>query len=163
MSNAPFMTLISEVTPVQCRDFYLTDPTLLNPNNANPLIDGEWLELDSAYKILRGTGNSANQAYQLFAERGRYDTQAIGKGPVLFGGTYEAETSVTTVTSLAVGKQLVIANVTVGGLTKRGLVILPASSGTYYVVARVTKFVSGGTVVRYQVPAAGLAYPVVVP
>jgi hypothetical protein len=164
MSTAPFLTLISEVMPVSRRDFYMFDPTLLNPNNANPVIDGEWLELDANYKLIRGSGNGTSNhgAFQLFAERGRYDTQAIGKTTVLFIGGYEAETTVTDTTSMAVGNQLVIADVTVGGLTRRGLLKLPAGAGTYFVVARVTRLPGGGKV-RYQVPAAGLAYPVVVP
>jgi len=36
MSLAPNLTLISEVLPVQRRDFTLTDPTILNPNATNP-------------------------------------------------------------------------------------------------------------------------------
>lgn len=162
MSTPPFLTLISEVMSVIRRDFYLTDPTLLNPNNANPVIDGEWLELDSAYKVLRGTGNSALNAWQLFAERGRYDTQAIGKSTLLFIGGYEAETTVVDATGLVVGNQLVVADVTVSALTRRGLKKLPAAAGTYGVVARVTRLPGGGKV-RYIVPASGLSYPVIVP
>lgn len=161
MSQAPNLTLISEFQKVTPRDFYLTDPTLLNPNNANPVVDGEWLELDSSYKVIRGTGNSNNPVWQVFAEKGRYDTQAIGKTTLLFLGAYEAETTIYDSTSLAVGKQLVVADVTVGGLTKRGLKLLPVASGTYFVVGRVTRLPTG--VVRYIVPAAGLAYPVVIP
>ena len=59
MSNAPYLTLISEVLPVQRRDFYLADPTLLNPNVSNPILDGEWLALDSDYKLARGSGSLA--------------------------------------------------------------------------------------------------------
>ena len=78
MSIAPYMNLISEVLPVQRRDFYMADATLLNPNNANPVLDGEWLQLDSTYKLTRGaSGNVAVPSWQLFAERGRFDTQSI--------------------------------------------------------------------------------------
>jgi hypothetical protein len=125
MSTAPFLVLVSEVLPVQRRDFYMNDATLLNPNNANPLIDGEWLQLGSTYKIDRGTGNQAKPAWQVFAERGRYDTQAIGKTTLLFAGAYEAETTVCDTTGLAVGDGLIVKDVTVGGLTKRGLAAVP--------------------------------------
>ncbi len=162
MSIAPFLTLITEVLPLNRRDMYMADPTLLNPNNANPLIDGEWVEIDTNYKLVRGTGNSASPAFQVFTERGRYDTQAIGKADILFIGGYEAETTVCDLTGLAVGNQLVVADVTVSGLTKRGLKKLPAASGTYNVVGRVTRLPGSGKV-RYLVPAAGLQYPVVVP
>ena len=144
MSTAPYLTLISPVLPVDRRDFYLTDPTILNPNNANPLLDGEWLELDSDYKAKRGSASpSATVSYQVFAERGRYDTQAIGKVPLLFIGAYEAETSVYTSTGLAVNNYLVVDDVTVGGQTKRGLVKIPAGAGEYLVVGVVTRVLTG--------------------
>lgn len=162
MSQAPYLSLISELLPVQRRDFYLADATLLNPNAANPVIDGEWLELDSNYKVARGVGNSAGLPFQVFAEKGRYDTQAIGKTTLLFIGGYEAETTVANLTGLAVGNQLVVADVTIGGLVKRGLVKLPAVAGTYYVVGRVTRLPGAGKV-RYLAPASGMAYAVVVP
>lgn len=147
MSNAPYLTLISEVLPVQRRDFYLADATLLNPNVANPLIDGEWLTLDANYKLERASGTLAKRSWQVFAERGRYDTQAIGKTTVLFNGDYEAETSVYTSTGLAVGDFLVVGDVTVGGLTRKGLIELPTGAGSYWVVGTVTRLPTGK--VRY--------------
>lgn len=162
MSLAPYLTLISELLPVQRRDFYLNDPTLLNPNNANPVVDGEFLELNASYKLVRGTGNNLNPAFQLFAERGRYDTQAIGKAPVLFIGGFEAESAICDLTGMAINDMLVVADVTVGGLVKRGLKKIPAASGTYGVVGRVTRLPGSGKV-RYLVPAAGQVIPVVVP
>lgn len=148
MSQAPYMTLISPVLPVDRRDFYLTDPTILDPNNANPLIDGEWLQLDSSYTAGRGgAGNVAVPTWQVFAEKGRYDTQPIGKAPLLFIGGYEAETTVYTAASIAVNSELIVSDVTVGGLTKKGLIARPAGSGTYLVVAFCTRLPTGK--VRY--------------
>jgi hypothetical protein len=162
MSLAPYLQLISEVLKVDRRDFYVADPTLLNPVAANPLIDGEWLEIDTAYKAVRGSGNGAGASFQLFAERGRYDTQAIGKVPLLYIGGYEAETTVADLTGVTVGMSLIVGDVTVGGLTRRGLKRLPAGAGTYSVIARCTRLPGGGKI-RYHVPAAGLATSVVVP
>lgn len=139
MSTPPYLTLISEVLPVQRRDFYATTPALLNPNNANPLIDGEWLELDSSYKLLRGSSEQAKPSWQLFAEKGRYDTQAIGKIPVLWMGGYEARSKVATLAGLAVGDALVVQDVTVGGLTKRGLAKLGAGAGEHMIYGYVTR------------------------
>jgi hypothetical protein len=150
MSTAPYMTLITEVLPIQRRDFYMANTALLNPNNANPILDGEWLQLDSSYKLLRGSNTQAVPAWQVWAERGRYDTQAIGKTDVLFIGGYEAETSICDVTGCAVGDQLVVADVTVGGLTKRGLDKISAVTGIYLVFAYVTRLV-GTTKLRYWV------------
>lgn len=148
--SAPYMTLISEVLPVQRRDFPIANTALLNPGNANPLVDGEWLQLDSTYKLARGSGTQATPAWQVFAERGRYDTQAIGKIPVLFIGGYEAETSIVDLTGLSVGDQLVVADVTVGGVAKRGLDKISAVAGNYLVFAYVTRLV-GTDKVRYWV------------
>ncbi len=159
MSIPPTLQLVSEVLPVQRRDFYLANPDLLNPNNANPLLEGEWLELDSNYKLVRGSGASLNPAWQVWAERGRYDTQAIGKTTLLFLGGYEAETSVYLATGLAVNDPLVVNDVTIGGLTRRGLLKLPASAGTYAVRGFVTRVLT--STVRYLVPASG--FRVVVP
>lgn len=154
MSLAPYLTLISEVLPMQRRDFYVEDPTLLNPLNANPLLDGEFLEINANYKLARGSSEQAKPAWQVWAERGRYDTQAIGKTTVLFIGGYEAETSVYTSTGLAVGDALVIDDVTVGGVAgKRGVVKLGVGSGQHMVYGYVTRILTGR--VRFFVAAAG--------
>jgi hypothetical protein len=142
MSLAPNFTLISELMSVQRRDFDLAVPDLLNPLNANPLIDGEWLALDTNYALVRGSGEAAKPTWPVFAEKGRYDTQAIGKTTVLFGGFYEASSRVYTVGSLAVGDFLVVADVTVDGQTKKGL-IEAAGSGQHWVVGVVTKLETG--------------------
>jgi len=114
--------MVTEVQALLRRDFPVADKTLLNPNNANPLMDGEMLSLDSAYSLVRGAEGSL--AFALFAERGRFDTQAIGKATVLFGGTYEANTRVFTAAGLALGGRLMVsAAVTVDTLTKSGLII----------------------------------------
>ena len=155
MSIAPYMNLISEVLPVQRRDFYMADATLLNPNNANPVLDGEWLQLDSTYKLTRGaSGNVAVPSWQLFAERGRFDTQSIGKAPVLFIGGDEAETSICDLTGLAVGDGLMVGVVTVGGLTKKGLKKVGSTAATTYVVRAYVTRLPGGGKVRYWMPGA---------
>lgn len=139
MSTAPYLTLISEVLPVMRRDFYVASTALLNPNNANPLIDGEWLELNSSYQLARGTGEAAVPSFQLFAERGRYDTQAIGKVPVLFLGFYEAESKVADLTGMAVGNALVVQDVTFQSLTRRGLAKLGVGGGEHMIFGYVTR------------------------
>lgn len=93
---------VSDILPVQRRDFPLADPTLANPLNAVALVDGEWMTLNTSYQILRAsdvasTGAAATLlSFPLFAERGRYDTQGIAgtKMPILFRGDYEFDTRV---------------------------------------------------------------------
>ena len=136
--------LKSEFQTIHRRSFELATPAILNPNNAQPLIEGEFLQLNTAYKMARGSADGLLPAFAYFAERGRYETQAIGKGPFLYMGAYEADTKVmdTTLeaTITAVGQPLMVNDVTIGGIVHRGLSALPASpAGTEYVVGFVTR------------------------
>lgn len=93
---------VSDVNPIHRRDFPLSDPTLADPYNAVCLVDGEWVTLTTAGKIVRAAdvttpGASATQVcFPLFAERGRYDVRALSetKMPVLFMGQYEFDTRI---------------------------------------------------------------------
>ena len=79
----PNFKLVSEFQTIHRRPFELADASLLNPNNANPLLDGEFLELNAAYRMIRGTSaavGAPGPAFAYAAERGRYEVQAIGKG-----------------------------------------------------------------------------------
>ena len=112
--------LVTEVQGLLRRDFPVADRTLVNPNNANPLMDGEYMNIDSAYKLIRGADGTFGMG--LFVERGRMDVQAIGKVTVLMGGAYEANTRVFTASGLTLGGKLQIsASVSVDTLTKSGL------------------------------------------
>lgn len=135
--------LVSEFQPIQRRPFGFDDPTVLNPTGSQPLLDGEFLELTSAYVMKRGTGTPATvPSYAYFAERGRYETQAIQKGPFLYLGPYEADTLIMTATSLTVGCALEVSTVTVGSATYlRGLQL--ATSG--FIVGYCTKVPSSNS------------------
>lgn len=93
---------VSDINPIHRRDFPLADPTLANPGNAVCLVDGEWMTLNSSAKLVRAAdvttlgAAAASLAFPLFAERGRYDVQAMAerKMPVLFLGQYEFETRI---------------------------------------------------------------------
>lgn len=112
--------LVTELQFLLRRDFVLADKTLGKPTNANPLMDGEYLKLDTAYKVVRA-GNG-ELGFLVFMEKGRYDVQALGKTTVLFAGTYEGDTRVFTSSGLSLGGALQIsAAVTVDTLTKSGV------------------------------------------
>ena len=113
--------LVSEFQTIQRRPFELGDPTILKPNDANPLVDGEFLELNGSYKMIRGTGTAAAPSFAVFAERGRYETQAIGKVPMLYLGAYEADTLIFDGTALLQNSALEVGDVLIGTATKRGL------------------------------------------
>lgn len=128
---APNFELITELQTCIRRDFPLGDSTLLNPLNANPLLEGEWLELNASYQLVRGApGGGTNEGlnaavFPVHTERGRYDTQSIGKANVIFLGMYEAETLVTaaaaTIAGYTIGDALTVQDVTYQALTRRGL------------------------------------------
>jgi hypothetical protein len=137
-------TPVSDILPVQRRDFPLADPTLAQPLNAIVLIDGEWLTLNSNYQVVRTTDITTVGAYQpagapfpprsfpLFAERGRYDVQALSssKVPILWRGDYEFDTRIFDATAVVHGgaaitapmQPLKAATITFGGRNFSGLV-----------------------------------------
>lgn len=139
----PNFNLVSEFQQIQRRAFELADPTVLNPNSANPILDGEFLELNASYKMARGTGPATGAnvpSFAYFAERGRYEVQAIQKGPFLYLGGYEADTLIMDATGVTLGMKVVVADVTIATLTRRGLVRWPAAPvGDEVVVGYVTR------------------------
>ena len=137
---SPNFVLQSDYTLIQRRGFEFTDPTILKPTNTNPLLDGEWLQLNAtSLKMERGSGDAdaAHPSWAYFAELGRYEVQAIQKGPFLWLGEYEADTKIFDSTGITtLGQALMVSDVTIGGLTKRGLKL---QTGTNYIVGRVTR------------------------
>lgn len=84
--------LLTDVGNVFRKDLAMADRTLLQPTNANPLLDGEFVQYDASYRAIRADGSTL--AWPVFAEQGRYDTQAIGKVPVLYMGAFEADSRI---------------------------------------------------------------------
>lgn len=151
--NFELMTDLQQVTR---RDFPIVPVNLLNPLDANPLIDGEWLSLDSSYSLERGTDDGTVSeilvpSWPLFAERGRYDTQAIGKSPVLYLGMYEAQTRVVDSTSLGVGDRLIVKDITIDTLTRKGLAKAGTTGGhDHMIVGHVTRIIGAGASLRVR-------------
>lgn len=83
--------LITPVNDVFRRDVELADPTLLDPNESDALIQGEWLKFDSAGKAVRAAAGDRG-AFQVFTQKGDLSGQSIGKAAVLQLHEYEAET-----------------------------------------------------------------------
>src|ERR1700722_9218367 len=156
-------TPVTDTLPVQRPDFPPADQTLCQPTNPVCLIDGEWMTLNSSYQAIRASDITSPGAYQpagasfpprsfpLFAEKGRYDIQAMSltKVPLLWRGDYEFDTRIfdASVTVhggapiTAVMQPLKIATVTFSGRNYTGLVGHGALSGgdTDPVVGYVTK------------------------
>ena len=121
---------VRDVLPVQRADFPLADPTLADPLNAVALVDGEWVSLNTSYQIVRAStigtpGNEAtSKSWPLWAERGRYDVQAMGgrKMPVLWLGMWEFDTRIFDATTVVgggaaistIGQPVKVATITIG-------------------------------------------------
>jgi hypothetical protein len=139
-------TPVSDILPVQRRDFAMADPTLIQPLNAICVIDGEWLTLNSSYQTIRATDITTvgavapvgapfpPRSFPLFAERGRYDVQSLSghKVPLLWRGDYEFDTRIFDASATvgagggaaitAVMQPLKVATITFGGRNFTGLV-----------------------------------------
>lgn len=139
----PNFVLISELQLCQRRDFPLVVPGILNPLDAAPLVEGEWLDMDTTYQLKRGSGAGTNLAvFPVHTERGRYDTQAVQKVNVLYAGQYEAETLIHgDLTGVNIGDPLMVNDATIGGVSRRALV--KATTGKV-VVGFVTKITGSG-------------------
>jgi hypothetical protein len=129
----------SSVLDTERRDAVLVDPTIITPGLSTSLIDGEWLELDSADgypKYKRGTTENTNPLCGPFwGEQGRTDIQFAKKVPIILSGNLEASTRICDKTGLtATGQFLVVKNVTIDGRTCRGLAAA-TGNGTHLVMA----------------------------
>lgn len=148
-------TPVTDILPIQRRDFALADKSLSDPLNAVALVDGEWVTLDTNYKLIRAStvssavSRAAVKSFPLFAERGRYDTRAIAdvKMPILWRGEYEFDTRVFDA-SVALGSGAAIttvmqplkaATVVLGTRNYTGLVGHGGSGDTDPVVGYVTR------------------------
>jgi hypothetical protein len=112
--------LVTDVQDLIRRDFTVADQSIVNPTNPNPLLDGEFAQLNSAYQLIRA--NTGALGFAVFAERGRFDVQALGKTTVLFAKPYEADTRIFQ-GAVVLGAPLKIsAAVTYDAQTRSGLV-----------------------------------------
>lgn len=118
--------------------FEVADKDLLNPQVASPkvpLMDGEFLQENSEYKLIRAS-DAASPSYAWMEWRGDLGVQGAGRGAILRGGTYEADTIVYDPAALVLHSALMIGAVTVGGLVRSGLVL---RTGANFIVGYVTK------------------------
>lgn len=159
-------TPVSDVLPIQRRDFPLADAALANPLNSVALVDGEWMTLNSSYQIVRASNiasvgaRASVRSFPLFAERGRYDVQALSstKMPILWRGEYEFDTRIFDAT-VALGsgaaitapmQGLKVATIAFGGRNFTGLVGHGGAADTDPVVGYVTRLpASNGGQLRF--------------
>ena len=154
---------VTDINPVHRRDFPLSDKTLADPSNAVALVDGEWMTLDNTAginfgKLVRAAdvttpGDPATVvSFPLFAERGRYDIQALAdrKMPVLYRGEYEFDTRIFDATAIigagaaitTMLQPVKVATITLGSRNYVGLVGA-AYADNAAIVGYVTRLPSG--------------------
>lgn len=143
---------VRDVLPVQRAVFPLADPNLADPLNAAALVDGEWVTLDSSYKLVRAAdiasaGNvpAANaRPFPVWNERGRTDVQALGerRTVVLWLGAWEFDTRIYSDVVVgsgavfALGAPVKVASITIGSRNYCGLVgsqDSDSAAGVYWV------------------------------
>lgn len=133
------------------RAFNAANKVFTVPTSANPLIEGEWFEIDNSVtteQYKRGTG--ALPSVPLFLEKGRPEMQITGKGTFLFGYDWIADTKVMVTTSLDEGLMLKVGNVTIDSLARSGLVYHDGT-GTDWVVGYVMRLpANNGGWLRFQ-------------
>jgi hypothetical protein len=142
---------LTDILKVHRRDFALANPDLATPNAADVLLDGEWMVLNAAYQILRATDitvpgdMAALPSFPLFAERGRYDVQAIAgrKMPILFRGEYEFDTRIFDAAAgagiTAVLQPLKVSTVAIGARSYSGLVVHNGAADADPIMGYVTR------------------------
>lgn len=162
---------VTDILATQRRDFVLADRTLSDPLNAVSLVDGEWMTLDSSYKLVRaadvatlGTAGAGGRAsvlsFPLWAERGRYDVraQAQAKMPIIFRGDFEFDTRIFDASAVVgsgaaittVMQPLKVATIAIGSRNYCGLVGHGGSADTAPVVGYVTRLsASNGGKLRF--------------
>jgi hypothetical protein len=91
MATAQTFKLVTEVLSIIRRDFEVSSPNFIDPEHADVILMGEYVELDAAYKLIRGTGGDSPQ-FPVFVEKGRSDIQAIRMLTTLFLCSFEADT-----------------------------------------------------------------------
>lgn len=146
---------VRDVMPIQKAVFPLADGDLANPLNAVALVDGEWLVVNSSYKIERATDiattgdEAAKRSWPVWNERGRTDVQALGerRTVLLWLGGWEFDTRIYDATAVVgggaaittVGQPVKVATIVIGSRKYTGLVGTQASDTTKYVVGYVTR------------------------
>lgn len=99
--------LITELNALIRRDFVVASIVNVKATDVNPLIDGEFMVMNTSYQLVRAL--TAGMGWAVFMEKGRYDVQALRKTDILFGGSYEADTTVFTaagITTIGQGLQI---------------------------------------------------------
>lgn len=115
-----YFKLLTPLSEVRTKDLAPASDALIDPDESQALMLGEWVILDSTGEAIQrdasGTGTDAESTvknFVMYAEKGRYDVQYNNMAPVIYLGDFEAETRLCLTTygagsTLVVGDELVV-------------------------------------------------------
>ena len=152
------LSLITPVNDTFRRDVEVASATLIDPNDALALTQGEWVVSNASGKFVRVSSQTLG-AFQVFTQRGDTSAQAIGKIAVLQLHEYEAETTqFADAITPAIGTALALDAVTIDGVTNRSGFRVAITGD--YVYAFVTKAsADNGGKLRYQTARTAVILP----
>jgi hypothetical protein len=136
------LTLITPVNDNFRRDVTLLDESILDPNEADALLQGEWVSMDpgNSGKAVRHATTTARGAMQVFTPKGDFSAQSIGKVAVLQLHEYEAETTIfeDNLPGGAVGEPLTVGTITLDGVgaVHTGLKVAAGGDIVYGVITK---------------------------
>lgn len=149
--NPGYATLFTKDLEYAANSYWSSygESNAFDPDDTAFLQEGEFLVLNSDGKLTReatGTVTSdmdnegTKMPFMYFAERGRYDAQITRKAHVITGPIgFEFRTKMCDSTSLSVGDQVFVCDVSIGGRTYRGLGGGKSAATGDYAVGVVTK------------------------
>ncbi len=146
---------VADVLPLERRDYPVNDKTLTDPSNPLVLVDGEWMTLNSSEKLIRASAigtpgdPSLTLSWPLWAERGRFDVQAMAerKTPILWMGAWEFESLIFDPAAVvgagaaisALMQPVKVATITIGSRNFTGLVGHGGPGDSHRIVGYVTR------------------------
>ena len=119
VGNFEMLTPVENVLPM--RTLPVADPTLLDPNDANSLLQGEILVVNASYQLERPAGVALDKivgmGFILFHDQGSSDGQVIAdpSANVIIGGPMEFKTRIFDGAGPALGDVVCIQLVSDGG------------------------------------------------
>lgn len=123
----------SNMLNVETRSIKLADPTLANPQNADALVDGEWVIINADKKLARASDIATPDdpavapSYPVWDEKGRTDNQAVRVKTIIYLGMWEFDTDVFVATGMTHNGLVAVATVAIDGKSYSGLV----ANGTF--------------------------------
>lgn len=115
----------------------VNDGEISDPENANPIIEGEWLDLFSSAantgKLQRAVGTTP-LPFLYVDQKGRTDVQSTKKGNIALEAPLIIKTKIVNGTSLPAGSEVMVGTVTYNSKSKAGLLL---ATGGNYIVGKV--------------------------